>query len=242
MKLFLEIIIQTFLAFFAILFITRILGRQQVAQLTFYEYINGITFGSIAADIATDVNENTFQYLTGLILFGILTGLVSYVSLKKRDFRKVVEGEPILVVQNGKILEDKLKRVRYSIDEINLLLRQNGCFTPNDVEYGLLEVSGELSIIKRPDKRAVTLEDLNLKGETESIPTELIIGGQILYENLNKRKLTGKDLMKKLKEKNIKRINEVMYATIDIDENLYVDKYDDEIRNSIDMSEDNDNV
>ena len=90
MESFIEIIIQTSLAFFGILFVARILGRQQVSQLTFYEYVNGITFGSIAGNLATNLEQSTYQHLMALILFGILTGIVSYISLKKITFIKVV--------------------------------------------------------------------------------------------------------------------------------------------------------
>jgi len=166
MKIFAEIVIQTLLSFFSILFIARILGRQQVSQLTFYEYVNGITFGSIAATLATDINQRTWQHLIGLILFGVLTGIASYASLKKRSIRKVLEGEPILVIENGQILEKNLKRTRYSIDDLNIILRQSDCFTPDDVQYGILEINGQLSVIKRGDKRNVTLGDLNLSPKT----------------------------------------------------------------------------
>ncbi|WP_242847949.1 YetF domain-containing protein [Inediibacterium massiliense] len=239
MKILIEVIIQTFLAFFSILFITRLLGRQQVSQLTLYEYINGITFGSIAATLATDVNQKTYQHLVGLTLFGLLTGIVAYISLKKRNFRKLVDGEPVIVIQDGKILETNLKRTRYSIDDINQLLRGKDCFSIDEVAYGLLEINGEMSIIKRVDKRNVTLGDLNLTGEQESIPTEIIIGGQIIYENLRKRKITGKGLMDQLKMYGVKKIDEVMYASLDEYGKLYVDKYDDTLRNPLDISENN---
>lgn len=240
--LYIEIFIQTLLAFFTILFITRLLGRQQIAQLTFHEYINGITFGSIAAALATDVDNQTMQHFFGLILFGLLTWIVSIISLKKRSFRKVVVGEPILIIQKGKILEKNLKRSRYSIDEINMLLRQNNCLSPEDIEYGILEVNGQLSAFMKSDKKTVTVGDLHLKTKAETIPTEIIIGGQIIYENLQKRKLSGKGLMKKLKNKNIKKIEDVMYATIDKDGKLYVDKYNDNLKENIDFSENNNNV
>lgn len=242
MKDFIEIIIQTVLAFFSILFITRLLGRQQISQLTLYEYINGITFGSIAATLATDINQKTFHHLIGLILFGLLTGLVSIVSLKKRSIRKIIDGEPIVVIEKGKILEKNLKRARYSMDEFNELLRQKDCFSPDEVEYALLEINGDLSIIKRQDKRNVTLGDLSLIGSVDSVPTEIIIGGHIIYENLKKRKLSGRDLLNNLKMYGVSRIEDVVYATVDINGKFYVDKYDDHLNNPLDMSEDNSRV
>ncbi|WP_352420817.1 DUF421 domain-containing protein [Proteiniborus sp.] len=242
MKTFIEVIVQTFLAFFSILYLTRILGRQQVDQLTFHEYINGITFGSIAATLATDVDQRTWQHFIGLVLFGILTFSVSYFTMKHRTISKVLEGEPILVIQNGKILEKNLKRARYHIDELNVLLRQADCFSPDDVEYGLLEINGKLSIIKRGDKRNVTVGDLNLQPSPETIPTELIIGGQIIYENLKKKNINGRTLLNELKMYGVNRIEEVMYASMDQSGKLYVDKFHDKLNEKIDISEDNKGV
>lgn len=235
---FLEIILQTFLAFFTILIITRLLGRQQISQLSLHEYINGITFGSIAATLATDLDQHTYQHLIGLILFGVLTGLVSYISIKNRKFRKIISGEPILVIQHGKILEANLKRAKYSIDEFNELLREKDCFSPSDVEYGILEKNGKLSVIKSETKREVTLGDIGIvPKEQASISTEIIIGGQIIYQNLEKRELTGKELINQLKCFNVKRIEEVMYASIDENGKLYVDKFDDNIKDNTNLEE-----
>ena len=239
---FVEVAIQTVLAFFTILFITRLLGRQQISQLTLYEYINGITFGSIAATLATDLSQRTYHHFLGLVLFGILTSMVSLLALKNRPFRKVVDGEPILAIHDGKLLEENLKKARYSMDELNELLRKNSCFYINDVEYGILEINGDLNVIKKTHKRQVTMEDLNLTAEQESLATEIIIGGQIIYDNLKKRNVSGKDLMDRLKLLGIKELGEVMYCTLDTTGKIYVDRFDDELKPSLDISENNDNI
>ncbi len=240
---YIEIIVQTVLAFFTILFITRLLGRQQISQLTLYEYINGITFGSIAATLATDLNQRTYHHFMGLILFGVLTSIVSYISLKNRPFRKVVEGEPILAIYQGQLLERNLSKARYSMDELNELLRKKDCFSIDDIEYGILEINGDLNIIKKPTKRTVTPEDLNILNPTsENLHTEMIIGGHVIYENLRKKNISGKEFFKKLRSKGIKSISEVMYCTIDNKDNIYVDKFKDNIDTSIDFSEDNSGI
>jgi len=242
LKTVIEVIIQTLLAFFAILYITRLLGRQQVSQLTFHEYINGITFGSIAATLATDVDQRSWQHFIGLVLFGALTFLMSYVTMKSRTVSKILEGEPLVVIQNGKILERNLKIAKYHMDELNELLREVGCFSPDEVEYGLLEANGKLSIIKRGDKRAITLGDLGIVPSSETIPTELIIGGQLIYDNLKKMKVDGKTLMNNLKIYGAGKIDEVMYATLDHSGKWYVDKFEDKLSEKLDMSEDNKGV
>lgn len=234
-----EIIIQTFLAFFSILFVTRLLGRQQVKQLTFFEYITGITFGSIAADLAMDLDNKTYEHLVGLILFGALTGIIDYLTMKRRGFQKVVEGEPVLVIQDGKVLEQNLKKTRYSIDELNTLLRDKEVFTPEDVKYGLLEINGDISIMKVDNKRSVTVEDLQGVNSPDSLQTELVIGGQIIYENLKKKNLTGKSFMKMLTKNGVQKIQDVFYAALDENNNLYVDEFSDDFAKKVDLSEDN---
>lgn len=234
---YIEVIIQTFLAFFSTLFIARLLGRKQVSQLTFYEYINGITFGSIAANLATDVDQRTMQHFIGLVLFGILTFAISFIAMKKRGFRKIIEGEPVLIIQDGQILEKNLKRLKYDSDEIIGLLRQKNCLSPEDVRYAILEINGQLSLFMKSEKRTIAMDDLKLKSEEYSIPTELIVDGEIIIENLKKRKLTEKSFLNKLKVKGIKNIKEVMYATIDDKGHLYVDKYDENLNKKIDFSE-----
>ena len=110
------------------------------------------------------------------------------------------------------------------------------------MQFVLYQVNGALSIIKNPLKSEVTIEDLNLTPSQEEIPTEIIIGGQIIYSNLQKRELSGKALMTKLKELNILRIDEVMFATIDSQGNFYADRYIDNIDKKCDLSEDNTGV
>jgi len=236
---YLEVIIQTILAFFGILFITRLLGRKQVSQLTFHEYINGITFGSIAANLATDTDQKTMQHFAGLILFGILTFAISYIAMKKRGFKKMIEGEPVLIIQDGQILEKNLKRLKYDIDEVIGLLRQKNCLSPEDVRYAILEINGQLSVFTKSEKRTITIGDLKLKSEEDSIPTELIVDGEMITENLKKQKLTEKSFLNKLKVKGIKNMEEVMYATVDDKGHLYVDKYDENLDKEIDFSENN---
>lgn len=237
MTIIIEIILQTLLAFFGILFITRILGRQQVAQLTMHEYINGITFGSIAATLATDVNQRTWHHLIGLILFGVLTFLISYINTKSRIFSKVVEGEPVLVIQDGRILEKNLTRFRYTVDDLTHLLRKKDIFDITKVKYGILETTGELSVVKVAQEENVTISDLNLHTKQEDVPTEVVVTGNIIYQNLQKKNLTAKWLFGQLKMMGVKDIKDVFYASIDVNNRLYVDKIEDHLANRKDMGE-----
>ncbi|KAB3530337.1 DUF421 domain-containing protein [Alkaliphilus pronyensis] len=241
MRLIIEIILQTLLAFCVILFLTRILGRQQVSQLTMHEYVNGITFGSIAATLATDLNQRTWHHLMGLIIFGILTFLASYATLKVRLVSKVIQGEPVLVIQDGKILEKNLTRFHYTIQDLNILLRKKDVFNISDVKYGVLEPNGDLSILKVSEKENATKGDLNILNNSQDMPVEIVVTGSIIYENLKQKQLTAEWLFKQLNKMGVTDIRDVFYATIDKSNNLYVDRKQDMLKNKRNISE-SDNV
>ncbi|GAB6086224.1 YetF domain-containing protein [Alkaliphilus crotonatoxidans] len=238
MKAYIEVVLQTVLAFFSILFLTRLLGRQQVSQLTLQEYINGITFGSIAATLATDLSQRTWQHFIGLLLFGLFTFLISIGVRKNRLLSKLVQGEPVVVIQDGKILEANLSRFQYTLEDLNVLLRKKDVFDVTEVKYGILEPNGELSVMKVAEKSAVTVEDLNLKVKEKDIPLEVIVTGSFIYENLKNRGLTAQWLLKRLNDQGIQDVKEVYYATLDDNNQLYADLYQDHLeKNKRNISE-----
>lgn len=207
MELFFKILLQTSLAFFTILFLTKLLGKQQISQLTYYEYITGITFGSIAATMATDTDSLMWQHLIGLVFFSILTFLMSAISLKSRPLRKIIAGEPVIVVQDGKILENNLKKMHYNIDEFTSELRAKNIFNISDLEFAIIETSGKISVLKKPEKEPPTREDLKIPTNSKGLQIEIIIDGQLIYSNLERMGLDGKWLISQLQEKGVASIS-----------------------------------
>lgn len=236
-----EVILQTLLAFFGILIFARLLNKQQVAQLTFYDYINGITFGSIAAALATDVQQRTWQHLLGLALFALLTYLMSYISLNNRPLRKILEGEPTVVIHNGKILEQNMASLRYNHDDLMTQLREKDCFNISDVEFAVFEPNGSLSVLLKSQKLPITPENLGISTNYKGISSELIVDGKIIYQNLSQNHLDNQWLNEELKKQGIFSVNEVSYASLDVAGNLYVDKIMDNIQNKLDITDKNGN-
>lgn len=225
------------LSFFSILFITRLLGRQQVAQLTLHEYINGITFGSIAATLATDINQRTWSHLLGLLLYGAFTYGVSIVYVKSRKISKIIQGEPVVVIQDGMILENILRKYHYTIDDLNHLLRKKDVFNISDVKYGILETTGELSVVKIAQKENVKAEDMSIQPKQEELQTDIIVTGNIIYENLRKRNLSVKWLINQLHMMGISNIKDIFYAAVDADNQLYIDRMEDMLAAPVDITE-----
>ncbi|TDT51335.1 YetF domain-containing protein [Fonticella tunisiensis] len=237
MKTLIEVALQTLLAFFSILFITRILGRQQMAQLTVFEYINGITFGSIAATLATDLGQKSWPHFVGLVLFGALTYLMSHISLKNRNAAKIIQGEPVLVIQDGRILEKNLERFCYTIDDLTHLLRKKDVFNIADVKYAILETTGEISVVKVAQKENIKVEDLHLSVNQEELNTDIIVTGNIIYENLKKRNLSVKWLLEQLKMMGVKDIKDIYYAAVDKNNKIYIDYVSDSLQKPADITE-----
>lgn len=225
-----EVFYQTVFAFITILVLTRLLGKQQLSEMTYFEYINGITFGSIAANMATDLEPNqTWPHLFGLILFGLLTLGMSYITLNSRRAQRWLEGDPVLVISNGKILENNLRKSRYTVGEVLNMLRTKNVFDVSKVQYAVLENDGAISVMLKPEHEPLTAQNfLNTSQSTPKLPMELVVEGQIIYDNLRKTGKTGKWLLQELRKKaSVGSVNQVFYAALESDGTLYVDKYQD---------------
>ena len=222
--IFFQVALRTVLAFFAILLVTRVLDKEQVGELTFYEYVTGITIGSLAADMATITIISPWVILTALVVFAALAFLMGYVSLKSRVARKLLEGAPTVVIQNGKILGNNMAHCRYNIDDLLLQLRNQGVFNIADVEFAVLESNGQLSVLPKSQKKPATREDLKIPTGYEGLSSELIIDGEIIYKNLQQNNLDEAWLIHELERWGIHSPKEIMLASLDTQGHLYVDK------------------
>jgi len=217
------VVIRSLIAFFVLLFLVRLIGKQQVAQLTFFDYVLGITIGSIASTLSVQVNENTFATLVGMSIWAVLTIALGYVDLHSASLRKIISGEATVVIENGKILEDNLKRIRIPINKLISELRTQGVFNIADVEFALFEPGGKISVQKKSQKQPLTPSDINLATQYDGLPTNLVIDGMILYDALRSLNLSKAWLSYQLGKKNINDISEISLAQLDTRGNLYVD-------------------
>ena len=213
---------QTILIFFSLLLFARILEKTQIGQLTFHEYISGITLGSIAGSMASAESDKFWSHYVDLSLFFLLTYLLSLVTITNRPLRKLIEGTPSLIIENGCIIKKNMKSLRYDLDELNSQLREKGVLDINEVQYATLESTGQLSVILKPDFQPLTKGDMNIHLPNPAFPLELIMDGEIITENLTKKNLSHDWLNKQLAERNIKSAANVMYAVLDSKGQLFV--------------------
>ena len=223
MPIMVAVVIRSIISFFVLLVLVRLIGKQQVAQLTYFDYVVGITIGSIAATLSVQVNENTLSTLVGMGIWAILAIIMAVTSVHNVWLRKVVEGEATVVVENGKILEENLKKIRIPIDELISELRTQGVFSMADVEFAMFEPGGKISVQKKSQKQPVTPSDINLSTGYDGLPTTLIMDGAILYDALRSLNLSKAWLYHQLGKQDIHDPEEVSLAQLDTKGHLYVD-------------------
>ena len=223
MPIILVVIIRSIISFFVLLLLVRLIGKQQVAQLTFFDYIVGITIGSIAATLSVQVNENTLATLAGMGTWSILAIILAVLGIHSTWVRKVVDGEATVVVENGKVLEENLKRIRIPMDGLISELRTKDVFNIADVEFAMFEPGGKISIQKKSQKQPLTPGDLNLPTQYDGLPTNLIMDGVILDDSLRSLNLSKAWLHHQLRKQNIQDTSEVSIAQLETKGNLYID-------------------
>jgi uncharacterized membrane protein YcaP (DUF421 family) len=213
---------QTSIIFFTLFLFTRILNKTQVGQLTFYEYISGITMGSIAGSMASSDPEKFWNHYIDLFIFFLLTYLLSLITIKNRPLRKLIQGSPSIIIENGLINKENMNVMRYDLDELNSQLREKGILDISEVQFAAIEPTGQMSVIPKPDFQPLTKSDMNIHLPNATFPVELIMDGEIIEENLEKQNLTHAWLEKQLTARNIKATSHVMYGVIDSKGQLFI--------------------
>jgi uncharacterized membrane protein YcaP (DUF421 family) len=232
------IFLRSTFAFVTLLALTRLIGKKQVSQLTFFDYVNGITIGSIAAGISIDLSVETIPSWVGLSTWTFWVVLLGVIDLKSRKWGRFIDGEPTVVIQNGKILESKLEQLNYNIDDLRTQLRMQGVFSIAEVEFAILESNGELSVLKKSQHLPLTPADMGISTNYKGIAVELIMDGKIIDDNLVQLRLSREWLLKQLAAREHK-LEEVFYAELDTSGSLYIDLWDDldELPQVLDVSD-----
>ncbi|WP_077210777.1 DUF421 domain-containing protein [Bacillus dakarensis] len=223
-----EIVIRSLIFIAVLIIMTKILGKKQISEISFFEYVSGITIGSIAAEVIMGLNRNVGHGVLAITLFAVITLLVDFISLKSKKFRDAVEGKGTIIIKDGKIMEDNLKKEMYSLDEIQSLLRKKDIFNVADVEFAMLEPSGDISALLKKESRPLTPKDLQLKTANEKVPQTIIMDGEIINDAMT---ASGKDrrwLSTELEKLGV-TLENVFLGQVDSYGDLTVDIYDDQI-------------
>lgn len=197
----------------------KVVGHKQISQLDFWEYITGITIGSSAAEMATELEEPWKPFLA-MVLYALISWLLSWVSLHYPRSRKYVNGTPTIVMDGGRLYRENLKKSKLDLSEFMMLCRQQGYFDLGSIQTAVFEPTGKLSILPVENRRPATPQDFHLAPEQERLFAEAIMDGQILDENLRRMGLDANWLNKQLQSQGYGSAREVFLAVVDQQHNL----------------------
>ncbi|AHV99626.1 DUF421 domain-containing protein [Paenibacillus sabinae] len=233
MEAYIGIIIRTFSAILLLLFVAQLLGKQTISNMTLHDFVTGITIGTIAANLAFNETQKWTHLLLSLIVITVTSIVLSIIALKSRKMRRLISGSPSILIEGGKILEDNMRKLRYSMDSLDQALRGKGIFNVEEVEYAVLEDNGTVSVLKKDEHRYVTKKDMKLRSHKQAFPVELIMDGILIEENLKNNGLTREWLDSELKRRG-KQISDVFYGVRGTQHQLVFDYYKDGITKPID--------
>ena len=202
--------------------VTKMLGKKQVSQLSLFDYVIGISIGNFAAEMTINLESNEINGIWAVVLFGLFAYLVSYLTMKSIVMRRFFMGTPTVIIQNGKILEKNLKKVKFDINDMLEEIRSNGYFDLSQVEYALMEANGKLSILPKSEYRPLTPSDMNKKVTKEGLCANIIIDGKIMHSNLKNMNKDKKWLQNQLKVKGYSDLSKILLATLDINDKIVV--------------------
>jgi len=207
--------------YFFLLILAKLMGQREIGRLTLFDFIISIIIGSTAAGA---LNSSTTSLDGVMITVGSLAGfqiILSILALKFSRLRRVVEDEPIILVQNGKLLENAMKKTRINLDDLMSQIRLKGYFFLGQIEFAILEPDGKISVLPKSQNRAVTPQDLGLSTKYEGYPTMLIEDGNIIIENLQRNNLSEKWLYEQLQNFKISSPKDVLAAMLDTQGRFY---------------------
>lgn len=214
------IFVRALVLYTLVLIVMRIMGKREIGQMQPFEF----TIAIVIADLAsTPMADSGIPITHGVIpILGLLLAhlVISYANIKSIKAREILCGKPSILIYRGRIDEDVLLKERFTINELQERLRGNGVTSISDVEYAILETSGQVNIILKPEKQNVTIEDMNLPKEYQGISYDLVIDGVVMHNNLEKINKNYKWLEKEVKKFGYKP-EEALIVTIDGKDNIF---------------------
>jgi len=224
----LDVTYRSLISLVTLFLITKLLGKKQVSQLSLFDYVIGISIGNFAAEATINLESNWLNGVLAVVIFGVVAYLVSILTMKSIIARKFFMGEPTIVIQDGKILKQSLKKIKFDINDLLEECRNNGVFDVEQINYALMEANGKLSILLKPEYKNVTIKDMNLKQEKNGLVANVIIDKKIMKDSLKALKKDEKWLLKQLKVQGTP-LKEVLLGTVDINEKLTLYKENDDV-------------
>lgn len=224
MNNFINIGFRTILVLIILFFITKMIGKKQISQLSLFDYIVGITIGSIAADISLDIEKNLIDGLLSLFLYGIISYIISLSTLKSINARRFFSGVPTVIVEKGKIIESGLIKTKIDVNDLLAEARIAGYFDLQEIDYAIMEINGSISFLPKEKDKPVTKKDLKVKINDSELTCNVIIDGELMINNINSINKDIKWVKHELSIQGYNDYKDILLATVDSNQKLSIYK------------------
>ncbi len=216
------IVPRSIISLITLFLITKLIGRKQVSELSLFDYVIGISIGNFSAEMVMGFDDQYINGVIAIVIFGLIAYLVSIVTMKSMTLRRIIVGTPTIIMQNGKILEQSLKKVKIDINDFLEQCRTAGYFNISEINYAIMEANGKLSILPFKRYKPTTPSDQNLKVQEEGICTNIIIDSNLMKNNIKNSNKSIEWVEKQIKSKGYKNYNKILLATLDINDKIYI--------------------
>ena len=216
-----EVVIRCIIAMTTLFFMTKLLGKKQVSELSLFDYVVGISIGNFASEMAINLEAEFFNAMLAIVVFGVLAYIISILTLKSLKLRKFFIGSPTILLEHGNLIYKNMKKSMIDVNDILSQAREMGYFDISEVEFAILEANGKISFLPKGEYKNVNIKDMNLKIEKQGLCANVIIDGNIMNDNLIN---IGKDEKWLLHELDVKgkNVSDILLTTVDINDKIVI--------------------
>lgn len=218
----LTIIPRSLFSLITLFIVTKIIGKKQVSELSLFDYVIGISIGNFTAEMTMNLDGQFLNGVVAIVVFGLVSYIVSIVTMKSMILRRIIIGVPTIIIENGKIIEKGLKDVKLDVNELMEECRDKGYFDLTQIEYAIMETNGKVSIMPKAEYKPITPKDMNLKVKKSGLCANVVIDGHYMEKNIKNMHKTVEWVEKELKVKGYRDINKILLATLDIEDKITI--------------------
>lgn len=218
------VIERSILSFILLFLIAKIIGKKQVSELSLFDYVVSISIGNFAAEIAMNPDVQVLNGIVGVSLFGIIALLVSILSMKSIVLRRFFMGTPTIIMEDGKFIYKNFKKIKIDMNDFLESARGSGYFDVSEIKYAIMEADGKISFMPKNEYKPITIKDMNLNPQKQGLVANIIIDGKIMKKNLLNINKDEKWIKHELKQKGYDTYDDILLATIDVNEKVCIYK------------------
>lgn len=225
-----DVIERAVLSLVTLFLVTKMLGKKQVSQLSLFDYVIGISIGNFAAEMTINLETNEINGIVAVIIFGIFAYGITYLTMKSIHLRRFFMGTPTIIIEKGKILETNMKKIQFDVNDLLVETRSKGYFNIEEIEYAIMEVNGQISILPKSNYKPLTPKDMGIETFDSGLQCIGIIDGKYMENNLREIGKNKYWLKKEVKKQKNTDISKILLCTIDKNNKIYVYERNEDVK------------